>query len=71
MTVPIILCPWCKWFHGGRKCDAFPDGIPPEILFGDIRHRVPYPGDHGFQYIRIDPGIEIKSVYEDGVLRSD
>ena len=31
-------------------CDAFPDGIPKEILDGTVSHMKPYPGDHGIQY---------------------
>ena len=34
-------------------CEAFPDGIPDEIAYGDNRHYSPYPGDHGVQY---EPG---------------
>lgn len=33
----------------GFTCDAFPDGIPQEILYG-ARHDDPWPGDHGIQF---------------------
>jgi hypothetical protein len=31
-------------------CDAFPSGIPREILDGENTHHKPYPGDRGIQY---------------------
>lgn len=31
-------------------CDAFPDGIPDEIAYGDNLHLKPFPGDHGIQF---------------------
>ena len=36
----------------GRRCRAFPDGIPRPIWLGENNHKKPYPGDHG---IRFDP----------------
>jgi hypothetical protein len=35
---------------GNLFCKAFPDGGPKEIDLGDVKHRAPYPGDHGIQY---------------------
>ena len=43
----------CRWFLEENKCNAFPDGIPPEIAYGDNKHYSPFPGDHGIQY---EPG---------------
>jgi len=31
-------------------CDAFPNGIPIEIITGDVTHFDPLPGDHGVQF---------------------
>ncbi|MBL8000027.1 MAG: hypothetical protein JNL32_15500 [Candidatus Kapabacteria bacterium] len=39
-----------------RRCEAFPDGIPPELWNDEIEHTRPYPGDNGYlfekKYIR-------------------
>jgi hypothetical protein len=32
------------------KCDAYPDGIPDEIIMNDLDHTVPLPGDNGIQF---------------------
>jgi hypothetical protein len=36
-------------------CDAFPDGIPDAIQKGESMHREPYLGDHGLQYLKMEP----------------
>ena len=33
-----------------NTCKAFPNGIPPDILFGTVDHHVPHKGDNGIQY---------------------
>lgn len=58
MPLPISLCTKCKHFHNQRldvnACDAFPDGIPLEIIFMEVRHITPYEGDHGIQFEPIE-----------------
>ena len=50
------LCMLCIHTIGGKwgKCDAFPMGIPKEILEGEFDHRKPYKkdniDDHGLRY---------------------
>lgn len=50
----VKLCNDCK--HRSKqwpneiKCDAFPDGIPDEVLFCDLDHRKPIDGDRGIQF---------------------
>lgn len=46
-----IQCNGCIHFHkhsGG--CDAFPEGIPKEIILGKHDHHYPYEGDHGILF---------------------
>ena len=33
-----------------QSCSAFPDGIPGEILTGEVKHTEEYEGDGGIQY---------------------
>jgi hypothetical protein len=51
---PINVCPCSsctRYFVGQiKKCLAFPNGIPNEIITGQHLHRTPYPGDRGIQY---------------------
>ena len=39
------ICFFCKHFIEGKdyKCQAFPEGIPNEILFGENDHSKPLP----------------------------
>lgn len=53
MTV-IPPCVSCARFYGKIRevnvCDAFPGGIPREIIFDGDPHTEPFPGDHGLQF---------------------
>ena len=50
-------CSYCKHLYNvatkGRKCKAFPDGIPDEIWLGKNKHKSPYKRDNGIQFERI------------------
>ena len=53
----LSICWWCKHRHSAamrktlwQTCDAFPDGIPQEILNYEFDHRTPHPNDHGIQF---------------------
>lgn len=46
ITVDKILCNRCKHLRKGITCDAFPQGIPIEIIRNG-EHYLPVPGDNG------------------------
>ena len=52
------MCLFCKHYRGvdPKKdtdvCDAFPEGIPIEIMDYNYDHRLPFPNDKG---IRLEP----------------
>ena len=48
-------CVSCERKVRGPVCEAYPDGIPEEILDGRIDHKTPYPGDHGLIYLPLRP----------------
>ncbi len=53
-TVQCALC--IHYFARQRRCKAYPDGIPDEILNGTVDHRLPYAGDHGIQ-LELEAGL--------------
>jgi hypothetical protein len=50
------ICTFCKHWDvaPGRKCKAFPAGIPMEIWMGEVGHSAPYPGDNGVLFEALD-----------------
>jgi hypothetical protein len=48
------VCQHIRDTHLQRTCRAFPDGIPPDVWNGVVRHDHPIKGDHGLQFQR-DP----------------
>ena len=54
MTGPAPMCMKCKHFHtrnfASFTCDAFPKGIPIEIIDGEKLHTSPIAGDHGIVF---------------------
>ena len=55
VTFAAPICLECSRFHydglaANNVCDAFPDGIPWEIITSAFDHHEPYPGDNGIQF---------------------
>ena len=51
-TLPPI-CLWCVHHHGQQSvttCDAFPEGIPEEVMSAGADHMEPIPGDSGITF---------------------
>jgi hypothetical protein len=46
------ICHVCDHRRSVFTCKAFPDGIPLEIMKGDVMHTSPYPGDGGIVFVR-------------------
>jgi hypothetical protein len=44
------LCNRCIHRKDGLTCEAYPEGIPIEIVSGELDHHKPLPGDHGIQF---------------------
>jgi hypothetical protein len=66
MTMPV--CWDCRHFHDDdqprSRCDAFPNGIPMDMLLSKQDHTSPYPGDNGIQFEPSDEALaEPRSPY--------
>lgn len=64
--VPAI-CLACKLLQmndGDPNCEAFPEGIPAEILLGGFDHRGAFPGDGGVRFEQ-KPGEEGETAFQD------
>ncbi len=49
--IGLSQCVWCRHrADDGRRCRAFPKGIPDAILKNRHDHRYPYDGDYGVRY---------------------
>lgn len=57
MTLLAPLCIFCRHLRESTNCDAFPGGIPDDVLYAFHDHRMPFPGDHGIMF-ELRPGEE-------------
>jgi|GEM_PF-2477347 hypothetical protein len=55
------ICPACDRYHhwtapyGTPRCDAFPSGIPIDVVLGRLDHHAPVPGDGGRRFLPVAP----------------
>lgn len=50
------MCGICRHYREGTvSCDAYPQGIPIEIIENEVDHRQPYTDDQGIQFEADDP----------------
>ena len=56
-------CAFCKHIFDQfpLACAAFPDGIPMQIISGEVAHLEPLPGDHGIQYEKSERRLQIEA----------
>ena len=63
-TTQAPICTGCAHYRRatgeqeGWRCDAFPDGIPVQIILNEADHREPFPGDHGLRFEATTPEFE-------------
>jgi hypothetical protein len=50
----ISICFSCARYRSGATCEAFPTGIPDELIYGLADHRTPVPGDGGITHLLHD-----------------
>lgn len=60
-TRPFIACMACSRRHKGSSmpdtCDAFPGGVPDEIITGAHLHTTPVDGDNGLLFKLMDSDV--------------
>ena len=63
------ICMVCKHFRReapGLTCEAFPEGIPDEIIQSAHDHRTPWDRDGGIQFEKTDsPSVSLSAILRD------
>jgi hypothetical protein len=63
-------CWQCLRYRGNMACDAFPKGIPEDIVTGEVDHSVGYPGDEGKTFQKIPEDV-MESLEKSGDMFTD
>ena len=59
----VSQCVWCVHRSAdGASCQAFPEGIPSEILHNEHDHRTPHEGDNGTCYEPVEIILEDEKI---------
>ena len=69
--ISISYCAWCLHKHsGGATCEAFPEGIPMDILTNKVLHNKPIAFDKGYLFTPyVESEIEnIRRVVPEGLM---
>jgi hypothetical protein len=53
-TLAPPICVNCQRLFAGWQCEAFPSGIPDEIIANEFDHRQPHEGDGGLLFEPVD-----------------
>lgn len=78
MQIKLTLCQSCTRLHDWyptsleelkkpRTCDAYPEGIPADILEGTGDHRNPRPDDNGLFYELMAGGEDLLNTWQQTV----
>lgn len=52
---PAPLCFLCARYRDSYRCEAFPEGIPFDIIASNLDHRRSVDGDHALQFEPVTP----------------
>jgi hypothetical protein len=52
---PAPLCFLCARYRDSYRCEAFPEGIPFDVIASELDHRKEIDGDHGLRYLPVTP----------------
>ena len=63
-----LQCISCAHYRMGSQCKAYPDGIPYEIISGQIDHNKSYKGDNGIQFKSDEDSLDKKEVSVKGFI---
>jgi hypothetical protein len=55
MILELSQCHRCARYAGHDVCEAYPDGIPSNVIYNLYDHRLPHEGDHGLQFVPKSP----------------
>lgn len=61
---PVPICFVCTHYRDNYRCDAFPEGIPFDVVASNADHRYGIEGDDG---VHFEPVSELAAIYAEEV----